>query len=766
VELLEARTLPSATLLKDTFQTAKNPKGGGWNDVNFSLASRQTGLLSPLTYVESVATGAGGSLDSLTQVNNPFQPNTLRLADEPRAGEGFTFVSLDRDFGADGLSLQQLQVSIDPLGPGSTSAADHWAAIVFGAQPGTSVNGAGTGLLVRSTGEYELWDTSKEIASGNIGSKKSASQSYAIVFTINAATGAFAVSINGKQIATGNHGAYGPNFVTLEDYTGGNVAGTQADYFGNLVVSGANQPPVAAKPNTIYYVSPGGNDSNSGTSPQSPWQTINQVDSVEFRPGDQILFQGGDTFAGDLTFDSQNLGPITISSYGAGTATIDAGTLTGISITNAGQFTITNLDLVGAGYATNLGDGMLITNDMPGVAQTGFTITNVVVSGFGRAGIYFHGVNGSRDFSNVSVTYVSAHDNGDGGFQFVGQGRASDIYIGHVQALHNAGSIRIDSGYGILVSGANDVVIERCVTGDNGWLQPNHGETGGIEAILDNNALIQYNESYGNGVGNSDGDGIILDVTNNSIMQFNYTHDNDGAGLLLYAETNMSSTGNIVRYNISQNDARTQGSTYGGIFVGGDVNDAEIYDNTVFTGPSSASSPSAITLQNVLGDSILVENNIFSAAGGVPVVSSDGSGSDVYFWQNDYWTTDPTPTFLWGGATYQSLSDWSNNTGQEMALGSPSGLNVAPGLNNPGVAGTIGNADRLSTLTSYQLQKDSPLTNAGLDLEYWFGETWDQFSFSTNSFLSHHFSATPTDFYGNVLPPAGSGQFGIGAYQS
>ena len=40
-----------------------------------------------------------------------------------------------------------------------------------------------------------------------------------------------------------------------------------------------------------------------------------------------------------------------------------------------------------------------------------------------------------------------------------------------------------------------------------------------------------------------------------------------------FAETGGTSTNNIIRYNISQDDARTQGGTYAGIFVGaGDVN--------------------------------------------------------------------------------------------------------------------------------------------------------------------------------------------------
>ncbi|UCE98627.1 MAG: hypothetical protein JSV82_05405, partial [Planctomycetota bacterium] len=42
-----------------------------------------------------------------------------------------------------------------------------------------------------------------------------------------------------------------------------------------------------------YYVSPDGNDNNSGTSPAQAWKTISKVNTVDFDPGDAVYFEGG-----------------------------------------------------------------------------------------------------------------------------------------------------------------------------------------------------------------------------------------------------------------------------------------------------------------------------------------------------------------------------------------------------------------------------------------------------------------------------------------
>lgn len=47
---------------------------------------------------------------------------------------------------------------------------------------------------------------------------------------------------------------------------------------------------------TIYYVANDGDDSNNGTSPSTPWKTIQKVNNSYFNPGDGILFKRGDTW--------------------------------------------------------------------------------------------------------------------------------------------------------------------------------------------------------------------------------------------------------------------------------------------------------------------------------------------------------------------------------------------------------------------------------------------------------------------------------------
>ena len=63
-----------------------------------------------------------------------------------------------------------------------------------------------------------------------------------------------------------------------------------------------------------YYVSPKGNDSNSGTSPNSPWKTLKKVNAVGFTAGSTVYFERGGLWRGTL----QILPNVTYSAYGEG----------------------------------------------------------------------------------------------------------------------------------------------------------------------------------------------------------------------------------------------------------------------------------------------------------------------------------------------------------------------------------------------------------------------------------------------------------------
>jgi len=521
-----------------------------------------------------------------------------------------------------------------------------------------------------------------------------------------------------------------------------------------------------------YYISPAGDDHNPGTSPSNAWQTISKVNSWDFKPGDRILFQGGQTLAGNLVFTAKDAGtsrnPVTVGSYGERRATIRAGNGTGILVENAGGFSVRDLVVVGEDRITNKGSGIWIANRLPGAVKLDYVrIDNVDVSRFGSCGILAGGdpADGSKSgFNDVRITRAVAHDNAYFGIYITGKWDPAatayantNVYIGHCQVYDNPGDpkyLENHSGNGILLEDVEGGMIERSVAYNNGWLCncPAGGPVG-IWSGVANRVTIQYCESYNNRTGQSvDGGGFDFDggVTN-SVMQYNYSHGNDGAGYLLYTYKGSPQTfrNNVLRYCISENDGRRHG--YAGIFVGNDgsgVSDLEIYHNTVYISPAADGGVSKVVL--VYGTTnVHFRNNIFLTAGGVPLVEARAEQKGLVFQGNDYW---PSPgsggTFCikWAGASFGSLDPWRAATGQEKNATANTGLSVDPQLADPGKGVIIGNPDLLNALAAYKLLPGSPMIGAGLDLRRLF-----------------RIDPGPNDFYGTTL--AQTGATAIGAHQ-
>ncbi|HZK94554.1 MAG TPA: SwmB domain-containing protein [Prolixibacteraceae bacterium] len=92
---------------------------------------------------------------------------------------------------------------------------------------------------------------------------------------------------------------------------------------------------------TDYYISASGNDANTGLSTSTPWKTIAKVNSkfANMKPGDQILFNRGDTFYGSLVISKSGTSgsPITLGAYGAGEKPIITGFTSVTAWTNLGN---------------------------------------------------------------------------------------------------------------------------------------------------------------------------------------------------------------------------------------------------------------------------------------------------------------------------------------------------------------------------------------------------------------------------------------------
>jgi hypothetical protein len=520
-----------------------------------------------------------------------------------------------------------------------------------------------------------------------------------------------------------------------------------------------------------YYVSPSGADNNTATQ-TSPWKTITKVNNTSFAAGDRIFFEGGQTFAGTLSFGSDDTGtstsPITVGSYGTGRATINAGTGKGLSLYNTAGFVIGNLIFVGGWNAGtqsgNTDSGVELYMDINGATKLSYIrIDNLDVSGFKSCGIIIGSwpADGSKSgFSDVQITDCIAHDNGDAGISSYGYFAASATAYAHANivvkdctAHTNRGIVNKgnNSGSGIVLSDVDGGSIERCIAYDNGDLcNFSGGGPVGIWLWDARGMTLQFNESYNNKTGSAstDGGGFDLDggVTN-CIVQYNYAHGNTGSGYLLYqfSGARPALSGNVVRYNISQNDGRAHG--HAGIYLGGGsaVANNQIYNNTIYISPTTSGAAMKIT---GVGNGNTIRNNIFQTGGAVKLIDTNTAyaTSSVNFQGNAYYAGTNAADFVikWGATNYTSLSAW-RATGQEKDGGSDVGIQADPLLGASGTGGTIGNPDLLNTLSAYQLQSGSTLIDAGLNLQ-------SKFAINPGT----------RDFYGNTIP-AGAG-FDIGAH--
>ncbi|MFB0555389.1 MAG: choice-of-anchor Q domain-containing protein [Phycisphaerae bacterium] len=500
-----------------------------------------------------------------------------------------------------------------------------------------------------------------------------------------------------------------------------------------------------------YYVSPSGNYSHSGTSAQTAWQTIDKVNTVDLNPGDKVLFEGGHDYPGNLLLTTEDAGtpvqPVVIGSYGSGRATIKAGNGSGVTVLNAGGVVVENLIVMGDDYRTNVGSGVKIVNELPNNKKLEYIrVHNVEAAGFGRkkiyamesqptngCGIFVGGYASDKSesgYNDVRITNCVTHQNEYFGILTSGYWHEdsdtyanSNVYVGYCKLYDNPGDpnyFENHSGSGILMEDVDGGIIEYCEAYNNGYKGGcKVGGPIGIWAAVANNVIIQFCESHHNRAGKGDGGGFDFDGgTTSSILQYNYSHDNDGAGYLICSYENAPHTfkNNIVRYCISVNDARKERHAAINLWTGSPKDDpihnTQIYGNIIY---SSISPAISIRTKGIYNTKVC--NNLFITANNQKLMEVTLDKSMATFAGNVYWAVDGAFDI----AGYKSLEAWRAATGQEMLNGKPVGLVVDPMLMGLGKSITIGDPTKLHTLTAYRLRKNSPLIDAGLDLRSLFG---------------------------------------------
>ncbi|MEU9986889.1 right-handed parallel beta-helix repeat-containing protein [Streptomyces sp. NPDC048045] len=433
-----------------------------------------------------------------------------------------------------------------------------------------------------------------------------------------------------------------------------------------------------------FYLSPDGDDGDDGRAPRTAWRTLRRADAVRLQPGDRLLLKGGTRFPGTLSIGPGDAGnarrPVVIGSYGTGRAVIAAAGTRGIGVYDTSGVVVRDLIVAGDATSYRSQDGVGFVSDLPGKRKLPYLrVTGVDVSGF-RNGIRLHGGREGSGFRDVVVDDCAVHGNRDAGL--VSDGPAFDAHapgyahervtVSKVVAYRNdgdPGAAGHNTGSGIVLGSVRQGVVEGSDAHDNGASSSPRAVEGpeGIWTYDSTRIVLQRNVAHDNHSGSRvDGGGFDLDNNvSHSLMQYNLSYGNDGAGFLAFtAVPDKAHTDNTIRYNIGRDNARKL-ADYGGIVVvGSRIGSLAIYQNTVVARANGTVRAPALRLRPRLG-AVSVRNNVF-VADGSPVVAGQGAfgTSEVVMQGNDYHSPEG-PGVQWGERRYSDLAAWRKETGQE-----------------------------------------------------------------------------------------------------
>lgn len=480
---------------------------------------------------------------------------------------------------------------------------------------------------------------------------------------------------------------------------------------------------------TTYYVDAAAELGNDGLSQENALKTLDEVNALKLEPGDQVLFKRDCKWNGGLVIQASGTekAPISFDAYGEGAnlpvlngnGQVNA-TISGVDVS---YITIQNLEIMNTSDRLNYLRGIFIN------------ALNENVVGIKILNNYVHDVESNyiratmRELYNVGNAYQDYHWQGGiivraGGYAVpeekvilddilvegnrVEEVAVDGIVVGSVtknwekstNVIIRNNYVKRAAGDGILLFSAYGGLIEGNTCEKNGWSGNIDFDTGernfvGIFLIYCTKTTIQYNEVFEQYPCADDGQAFDADDTCvDTLIQYNYSHDNYNGFLLLF---NMNNNGHaVVRYNVSQND--------GGPFVTFSCKDsnypmvatAEIYNNTCYTSKQITEmieiAPNK-DMRNAVNKRLVleVENNIFCNKG---TKNLSVLNNDTYY-------------------AYMTFSNncWYGFSERTLPKNEPNQIIGDPMLCYPGSA-SVG----FDTAFGYKLLNDSPCLSVGKEI--------------------------------------------------
>lgn len=434
--------------------------------------------------------------------------------------------------------------------------------------------------------------------------------------------------------------------------------------------------------NTYYIDNVNGNDGYNGKSIDSAWKNISKVNSTIFSPGDKILFRSGGSWTNQLQPQGSGTinNPISIGKYGTGDLPKinGAGVANGtIYLNNQQYWEITDLEITNYNAAEENGISLSVWEanntsnyanvDLPAQAVRNNTFKFGVLITANDIGavkhiqlknLLIHGVNGA-----ISQANESTKDNG--GVGFIISGNVTPTWFDGV-LMENC-VIRDVDRTGVFNKSSWD---NRTFTSNDNWTPSvnvifrnntfkNIGANALIVRVADRplmehnlfdycaikgsgNAAFNFNTDYAKwqynecrftkaNQGDRDAGGLDSDYrTKNTIIQYNYIHDND-FGLLVTGGAGNFNDNTQVKYNIIERDGLKAHPSHGKfvIKVAGGATNTVIYNNTIYVGSNqSAINVITHTEWSVWPKNTSYYNNVFYnevSNGAVSLGSSSGN---------------------------------------------------------------------------------------------------------------------------------------------
>ncbi|WP_207346251.1 right-handed parallel beta-helix repeat-containing protein [Arthrobacter sp. E3] len=429
-------------------------------------------------------------------------------------------------------------------------------------------------------------------------------------------------------------------------------------------VAALNAAAAVSAVGNLYFLDCDAASSGNG-SMDSPWNSLTTVNETTFAAGDRLLLKRGSTCEGTLrplgSGDAQ--APIVIDAFGPGEAKPlinGAGVDATVQLSNQQYWEIrnleiTNIDVDPSKHYKNERRGLVVkvqdigqanhyrienlnihdvygegTKDLKGSGGIQFEVY-ASDNNAERVPTWFNDVvianniveNVNRSGINMSTRWKCRAEVGWNGCG--GEDRVNLPWTPSTGLVIRGNTVKNVGGDGIVVQMNKNALVEYNTVSDTANM-PN-GSNAGVWAWNADGTTFQYNEVFDTKrlPGNNDGNAFDVDYgTNDTLFQYNYSHDNEG-GMMLFCGCGGLASQATFRYNVSENDKGRVN------FVAGAA-EAEYYNNTIIL-PKDAGH--LLNQTTGSGTAMLMANNLIVASASVVDQSTNHPASVNIPWRNN-----------------------------------------------------------------------------------------------------------------------------------